>query len=159
MDQKFMVDAIARNLTQSMEMIRHYLDLSRIERDELPIQKRPTSILSEVVEPVLKAMARAVQESGISLEIGVPPDLRWNLDPELFQGVFTNLLSNAVKYGKPGGPASSERGPGLLHLEVWNSGPGIRGRTWKSFFNDFSGCRLPVRPLREDGLGCSSRGP
>jgi len=56
-DQGFMVEAISRNLTQSMEMIKHYLDLSRIERDELPIQKRPTPILREVVEPVVKAMA------------------------------------------------------------------------------------------------------
>ncbi|NTV43257.1 MAG: PAS domain-containing sensor histidine kinase, partial [Syntrophobacteraceae bacterium] len=155
-DQRFMVDAIGRNLTQSMEMIRHYLDLSRIERDELPIQKRPTSILREVVEPVVKAMAGAVQESKTSLELNAPPDLEWNLDPELFRGVLTNLLSNALKYGEEPGRIRIEakRTPGFLHLEVWNSGPGIRREDRERLFQRFQRLQSARQaPTRGTGLG------
>lgn len=138
-DQGFMVEAISRNLTQSMEMIKHYLDLSRIERDELPIQKRPTSILREVIEPVVRAMAGPIRESRVSLDLDASPSLEWNLDPELFRGVVTNLLGNALNYGEEAGRIRIEakRTLNSLRMEVWNSGPGIRLNDRERLFKRF----------------------
>lgn len=138
-DQRSMVEAISRNLTQSMEMIKHYLDLSRIERDELPIQKRPTSIVREVIEPVVTAMAGTIRESRASLDLDASPNLEWDLDPELFRGVVTNLLGNALKYGEEAGRIRIEarRTSDSLRMEVWNSGPGIRPEDRERLFKRF----------------------
>jgi PAS domain S-box-containing protein len=155
-EQNFMVEAVCRNLTQSMEMIRHYLDLSRIERDELPIQKRPTMILQEVVDPVLKGMGSAIVESRIQVETHVPEDLEWNLDPELFRGVITNLLGNALKYGEESGRIriTAKRDEGRLRIEIWNSGPGIREEDRHRLFQRFQRLQGPrTASTRGTGLG------
>jgi PAS domain-containing protein len=41
-EQAIMGEAIYGNLDRSMEMLRHHLDLSRIEKDEMSVQPRPT---------------------------------------------------------------------------------------------------------------------
>ncbi len=99
-EQRAMVDAICANLDQSMEMIRHYLDLSRIEKDEFAVHPRPVKVAEEVIEPVLSGLEPALREKAMHLEKKIARDLSWTLDPELFRGVLTNLLSNAVKYGE-----------------------------------------------------------
>lgn len=153
-EQLPMVTSIRRNLTQSMEMIRHYLDLSRIEKDELPTQPRLTGILAEVVEPVVHAFAGAIGEQDVKVVLDVAPDLQWELDPELFRGVFTNLLGNALNYGEAHGTIriSARRTPKGLHMEVWNSGPGIPAEDRDRLFRKFQ--RLPSsKPSMTRGTG------
>lgn len=155
-EQSAMVEAICRNLDQSMEMIRHYLDLSRIEKDELPVRPRRCRIRSEVVEPVLAGLVAAVREQDMRVQVRLAEDLEWRVDPELFRSVFTNLLSNALKYGEKGGiievsgAAAGER----CRLEVWNSGPGIPQEHRDRLFRRFQ--RLPSSrrsATRGTGLG------
>lgn len=153
-EQAPMLTSICRNLTQSMEMIRHYLDLSRIEKDELPIQPRSVSLLTEIVEPVVNGFTSRLKERDTSLLIEVAEDLRWTLDPELFSGVLTNLLSNALNYGEEGGTIriSARIMEGCLRIEVWNSGPGIPRMDLDRLFKKFQ--RLPaVRSSLTRGTG------
>lgn len=155
-DQDFMVDAVCRNLTQSMEMIRHYLDLARIERDEFPVQKRWTPILAEIVEPVLKGMGNAIRERGVKVEVNIPDDFCWNLDPELFRGVFTNLVGNALKYGEESGRIriTVQREDGGVRMEVWNSGAGVREGDRHRLFQRFQRLQGPRGgAVRGTGLG------
>lgn len=138
-EQSRMVEAICRNLEQSMEMIKHYLDLSRIEKDELPVQPRPTRIMDEVVQPVIDGLGGPILERRVSICVDVPPDLQWNLDPGLFRSVLGNLVNNALKYGDESGRiriTAADLGD-RCRMEVWNSGPGIseedRGRLFRKF--------------------------
>lgn len=156
-EQRRMVEAICNNLDQSMEMIRHYLDLSRIEKDEFPVRPRLVRLDGDVLTPVLSGLEPALQEKGMHVEKDVPPDLIWTLDPELFRGVFTNLLGNAVKYGEPHGrilvTARTTRA-GRLRCEVWNSGQGLSEEEQKRLFRKFQ--RLPSArrsATRGTGLG------
>ncbi len=138
-EQGLMVEAICRNLDQSMEMIRHYLDLSRIEKDELPVQLRPTRLMEEVVQPVIEGLGGLVIDRRVSICIDVPLDLEWNLDPELFRGVFNNLFSNALKYGDESGRirvSIADLGD-RCRMEVWNSGPCIREDDLERVFKKF----------------------
>ncbi|ROQ89840.1 PAS domain-containing sensor histidine kinase [Desulfosoma caldarium] len=156
-EQKRMVEAICNNLNQSMEMIRHYLDLSRIEKDELPVRPRRVRLDQEIVAPVLSALEPSMQEKGLRVEVDVPPGLAWTLDPELFRGVMTNLLSNAVKYGEPQGRLlvnAAVTSTGWLRLKVWNSGPGLSEEEQGRLFRKFQ--RLPSArrsATRGTGLG------
>ena len=138
-EQSLMVQAICRNLEQSMEMIKHYLDLSRIEKDELPVQPRPTRIMDEIVQPVIEGLGGTIMERRVSICVDVPPDLQWDLDPELFRSVFGNLVNNALKYGDESGRIRitvADLGD-RCRMEVWNSGAGIseedRGRLFRKF--------------------------
>ncbi len=156
-EQRKMVDAICNNLDQSMEMIRHYLDLSRIEKDEFPVRPRRVHLDRDVLAPVLSGLEPAVQEKGMHVEKDVAEDLTWTVDPELFRGVFTNLLGNAVKYGEPHGrilvTARTTRS-GWLRCEVWNSGPGLTEDEQSRLFRKFQ--RLPSArrsTTRGTGLG------
>lgn len=156
-DQKKMLEAICANLNQSMEMIRHYLDLSRIEKDELPVRPRKTALVQEIMTPVLSALEPSIQEKGLRVEVNVPQGLTWILDPELFRGVMTNLLSNAVKYGELQGRALVDAAvttTGWLRLKVWNAGPGLSEEELGRLFRKFQ--RLPSArrsATRGTGLG------
>lgn len=156
-EQRRMVEAICNNLDQSMEMIRHYLDLSRIEKDEFPVRPRLVRLDREVLSPVLSGLEPAVQEKGMHVEKDIPDDLAWTVDPELFRGVFTNLLGNAVKYGEPHGRiliTARVTREGRLRCEVWNSGPGLSEEEQKRLFRKFQ--RLPSArrsATRGTGLG------
>ncbi|MCK8600686.1 PAS domain-containing sensor histidine kinase [Desulfoferrobacter suflitae] len=155
-EQSIMVEAICRNLDQSMEMIRHYLDLSRIEKDEMQVNPQPTRILSEVIDPVVKGLAGAILERGVALATEVPGDLVWTLDPELFRGVVTNLMNNALKYGEKSGSIriSAEDLGDRMRLEVWNSGPGISPEDQSKLFQKFQRLQSSRQSsVRGTGLG------
>jgi len=155
-EQSIMVEAICRNLDQSMEMIRHYLDLSRIEKDEMTVNPQPTLILKEVVEPVVKGLTSAVMEREVALTVEVPPGLSWTLDPELFRGVITNLLNNALKYGEKSGEIrlSVQDQGDCLRMEVWNSGPGISEEDQGKLFQKFQRLQASRQSsVRGTGLG------
>jgi len=155
-EQAVMVEATCRNLDQSMEMIRHYLDLSRIEKDEFLVKPQPTRLLGEVIEPVLTALSSTIADRGARIEVEVASDFEWLLDPELFRGVITNLVSNAVKYGERNGIIRiSARSLGeSCRLEVWNSGAGLAAADLGQLFKKFQ--RLPSSrksTMRGTGLG------
>ena len=155
-EQSIMVEAICRNLDQSMEMIRHYLDLSRIEKDEMQVNPQPTKILAEVIDPVIKGLASAILERSVILTAKVPADLQWTLDPELFRGVVTNLLNNALKYGEKSGSIriSAEDLGDRMRLEVWNSGPGISRDDQQKLFKKFQRLQSSRQSsVRGTGLG------
>jgi PAS domain S-box-containing protein len=155
-EQTPMIHAICRNLTQSIEMIRHYLDLSRIEKDELPIQPQRTALLAEVIEPVLADFTDLIKKQGVDLQVDVPAAIEWSLDPELFRGVFTNLVSNALKYGETGGTIriSAQIVADRLRMEVWNSGPGIGPEDNHKLFHKFQRLQPTRTPLTKGtGLG------
>ncbi len=155
-EQSLMVEAICRNLDQSMEMIRHYLDLSRIEKDELPVQPRPTRLMEEVISPVIEGLGGIILERRVSICLDVPPELEWTLDPDLFRGVFSNLVSNALKYGDESGRVRisiADLGD-RCRMEVWNSGPGIREEDFDRIFEKFQRLHAARHPsTRGTGLG------
>lgn len=155
-EQAIMVEAICRNLDQSMEMIRHYLDLSRIEKDEMSVNPQPTKVLADVIDPVVKGLASTILERGVELTTEVPPDLEWMMDPELFRGVFTNLLNNALKYGDKSGKIRirAEAFDDHVRMEVWNSGPGIRREDQGKLFRKFQRLQSSRQSsVRGTGLG------
>jgi len=139
-----------------MEMIRHYLDLSRIEKDEMTVNPQPTLILKEVIEPVVKGLTSALMEREVALTVEAPPGLSWTLDPELFRGVITNLLNNALKYGEKSGKirlSVLDQGD-HLRMEVWNSGPGISEEDQGKLFQKFQRLQASRQSsVRGTGLG------
>jgi len=147
------VEASAKRLT---EMIRHYLNLARIENQELvPIPTRVV-LRDEIIVPAVEAMEADIAAAGVHVENLVPGNICLRCDVNMVREVFDNLLSNAVKYSRRGGRIRVESRPvgKMAECVVWNEGPGIPPEKMDKLFQKF--VRLddqPEKRSRGTGLG------
>jgi len=154
--QEKMVHLICENLTRSVEMVKHYLDLSRIETGELLFQPRRLHLYSEVVEPVLAEFATLIGMNRMRVEDQVGDKVALDADVELLRVVYTNLIGNGCKYGREGGVIrlrAIDQGS-TYRLEVWNDGRGVPQEKMNQFFQKFSRIQQPEKgAAKGTGLG------
>ena len=138
--QEKMVKLIYSNLSSSVEMVKNYLDLSRIETGELLFQPRRLHLASEVVAPALTALSTLIDSSRMRVEDQMDEGVIVEGDEELLRVVYGNLIGNACKYGRQGGVLRLRaKGQGAIcRLEVWNDGPGVEGEKMGQLFQKFS---------------------
>ena len=141
--QERMVGLICRNLDQSVAMIRNYLDLSRIEKDELGFTPLMLRLGPEVVEPVLAELSTLLSAHGMRVESTVGDDIVLEADSELIRVVYRNLVGNGCKYGRAGGRIRLRAidGGDRYRFEVWNEGQGVAQEQMDRLFQKFS--RIP----------------
>jgi len=101
-------EVIERQVSNMTRLLDDLLDVSRITRGKLVLQKSPTElgpILADAIEaarPVLDG-----RRHHLSIELPQQP-VRLEADPVRLAQVFSNLLINAAKYTDPGG-----------HIKLW----------------------------------------
>jgi signal transduction histidine kinase len=125
--QEKMVRIIYSNLSSSVEMVKNYLDLSRIETGELLFQPRRLHLASEVVAPALNHLSTMIDSRDMRVEDQTDEGVTLQGDGELLRVVYRNLIGNACKYGREGGAIrlrAQDQGD-TCRLEVWNDGPGV----------------------------------
>ena len=138
--QEKMVRLIYSNLSSSVEMVKNYLDLSRIETGELLFQPRRLHLASEVVAPTLNALSALIDASRMRVEDQTDEGVVLEGDEELLRVVYGNLIGNACKYGREGGVLrlrAQDQGA-LWRVEVWNDGPGVAREKMDQLFQKFS---------------------
>jgi two-component system NtrC family sensor kinase len=148
--------SVAKSLDYFQDMIRHYLDLSRLEKGELEVSEVPFPLRDRVVLPVLEALERELHEQKMAVENQIPADLVLNADAALLRIVYDNLLSNAAKYGREGGTIVLEARDSAEHvtLSVQNDGEGIPSDEIGMLFKKFSRLDSPAYAgKRGTGLG------
>jgi len=138
--QKRSLASVASSLDYFSDMIRNYLDLSRLEKGELKANVTSVALNSEVVVPVVEGLGRELQEKEMLVENHVPPELTVEADRDLLRIVYGNLLSNAVKYGREGGRVmlDTQEGESEITLRVFNEGEGIPREKMAMLFKKFS---------------------
>lgn len=153
--QAKMVDILLRNSERLRDMIKNYLDLSRIERGELQVIKCGVRFLSDVTEPVLAEFEGQLEANETKLEIHVPEDMYLVADPDLLRVVMENLVSNALKYGRKGGTirVSAEHPAGYWQVSVWNEGEGVAASEIAQLFTKFTRVGGELRRQQGSGLG------
>jgi len=154
--QKKLVDNIKRNLSHAIDMVGNYLDLSRIEKNEVEVKRREVALREDVIEPVLADFAEPIEEGKVTIEHTVPAKLTLMGDPDLLKVVYSNLVSNALKYGKPGGKISvgCERIDGEVRCNVWNEGVGVSHDKLDLLFQKFARATDPtLKTKKGTGLG------
>lgn len=147
---------IKRNCEELQDMVKNYLDLSRVERGELAADRRPIDLVADVVRPCVDQNGPLFESRGMRLETEVPETLEVKADPELLRIALTNYLSNAAKYGAEGGLTRLEvrRGDGDVSVSVWNEGPGFTDEESARLFQKFSRLRnRNTADKRGSGLG------
>jgi two-component system NtrC family sensor kinase len=125
--QQRALESVASSLNYFEEMIRNYLDLSRLEKGELQITRTRVGVDSQIVEPILEGLRRSLDDRNMVIENRISPELEIEADRDLLRIVYDNLLANAVKYGREGGKIEldAQNGAGSYKLSVLNEGAGI----------------------------------
>jgi two-component system NtrC family sensor kinase len=147
---------IKRNAEELQDMVKNYLDLSRVERGEMTANKSEIDFRREVIEPAFEQTTQLFQSRNINLTINAPVNLPVKADPELMRIALINYLTNAAKYGREGGEASLEV---KLHtdnveIQVWNEGAGFTPEEGGMLFKKFSRLRnTNTMDKRGSGLG------
>lgn len=121
------IESIIRNCQYLEDIIRSYIDLSKMEIDDIESFKKEIDLIKDVIQPVLEIPEynNNVNNMKIISEFKLIPPIQG--DPNLLKIVVTNLLNNAIKYGKPDTAIKIDlykKSHGIL-FSIFNEGMGI----------------------------------
>lgn len=154
--QKRAIDSICRNLDYLAATVRKFLNLSRIERGNLDINRTPFSLWTDVFEPSVQTFAKQISDKKMTLQVQMDPEIRVSADLDLMQIVANNLVNNAAKYGCDNGRISvlATVADKRVRVEVYNDGRPITAEQKSSLFKKFSRLDVPEKKkVKGTGLG------
>jgi signal transduction histidine kinase/CheY-like chemotaxis protein len=153
------LEPLARSLASAVDslskLVEELLEISRL--DAGAIQPRLQQVLlDEMLGQIAQEFTPLAHGKGLELRVR-RPKLAVESDPVLLARVLRNLLGNAIRYTAEGGVllAARPRG-GLISIEVWDTGPGIRQDELSRVFDEFyRGESAKGEPVGGFGLGLS----
>ena len=133
--ERTIIERQARNLVRIVDDL---LDVSRIARGKIGLERRPIELAGVIAEAIEQA-SPALEEHGHQLEVDVPPGIVIDADPARMAQVFANLLNNAAKYTPRGGRIGVSVRPaeGSVAVEVSDDGQGIEPALLPRVFDVF----------------------
>jgi len=149
------VKIIDANVRLLVEMVRHYLNLSRIEKNELEPVVSKVLLNEEVLNQLIDSYQASAAERNIKIINNIPADTVLKTDLNMTREVFENLISNAVKYGRDGGTiklgAIVEED--FIRFSVFNEGEGVASEQIDTLFKKFSRLENEKEARRRRGTG------
>ncbi len=134
------LEPLVNNMSTAVEtlskLVEELLEISRLDSGSI-LPKVDQIALDEVFSLLEQEFTPLAASKGLSLRVrrcGYAIDS----DPLLLQRVIRNLLANAIRYTQKGGVllAARPRG-GLISLEVWDTGPGVKQLELDRIFEEF----------------------
>jgi PAS domain S-box-containing protein len=147
---------IRRNCEELQDMVKNYLDLSRVGMGELVARKAPVNYYKEIVEPCVDHTQIFFESRELSLVIDCSENLTVQADADLLRIALTNYLSNAAKYGAAHTQTrlTVREEHGMISTTVWNEGTGFRPEEQAALFTKFSRLKNEnTAKKRGSGLG------
>jgi signal transduction histidine kinase len=128
---------IAEQCERLSRLVEQFLDLSRIERNLLTIERQPLE-LGELLRREVELLRPTLEQHELQLEIDAEP-LSVEGDVLRLEQVVHHLLSNALKYSPDGGTISVRAGrqAGRALVEVRDQGIGIPAEALPRLFERF----------------------
>ncbi|MFC1854991.1 response regulator [Thermodesulfobacteriota bacterium] len=158
-NQKEIMDKIAYNVESINNLIINYLNLSKIEKNALSINKQEIDIYNDVLKSVIDVIMMQAKRGNLKIDLylgGIPSGVLFTADPDLMRIVFLNLLINAIKYTKEGGKIAygyEDRG-NIIRFNVYSEGAGIPEEYRSKIFEKFVRIKSDVGKRKEgSGLG------
>ncbi|NQV36118.1 MAG: cache domain-containing protein [Phycisphaeraceae bacterium] len=154
--QRKAIDSVARNLDYLTNIVRKFLNLGRIERGELSVNRTSVKLWGDVFKVSLEALSMLAERRSLKIESTIDEALEVQADLDLLQIVANNLVSNAIKYCQPQGQVTlTSRAEGdVVRIEVYNDSTPIPEAQKVRLFQKFS--RLETEETRREkgtGLG------
>ena len=131
---------MARQVGQLNRLVDALLDLSRISRDRIELQRAPVALV-DVIDGAIEACGPLLEQAGHALEIERPPDdVAVDVDAVRLVQVLTNLLNNAAHYTPPGGriAVSAAVTGGAIRVAVADDGIGLDADGLRHVFEMFN---------------------
>lgn len=154
--QKAVILRIEKKADYIANLVREYLDLSRVEAGSLRVSMQANvDFVAEVIEASIDIVRPQIEQEQVILECKYPDTpFRIACDPDLMKIVMVNLVSNAVKYGNKGAiiRVSARIEENNLIVSVWNQGPGFSPEDRERLFKRFSRLQSPEL-LKRKGTG------
>ena len=145
---------IERQVNHLIHLVDDLLDISRITRGKVQLQKRPHKLASLVTRAV-EIAGPACEERKHHVAVVLPREDIWlEADETRLCQVLTNLITNSAKYTPPGGQIElrAERIPTGVRIRVIDNGNGIAPDLLPRIFDLFvQGHRTSDR--QQGGLG------
>jgi PAS domain S-box-containing protein len=121
-----LADMMGRQTTQLTRIVDDLLDLSRITRGRIRLERSPTP-LATVLQHAIETTHVVIEQRGHTLEAALPAEtLLVHGDLSRLSQVFCNLLTNAAKFMDPGGTievsAGVEGGHAVVRVRDYGMG-------------------------------------
>jgi PAS domain S-box-containing protein len=133
-------EMIDRQLRHMVHLIDDLLDVSRITRGKLQLQRQRVD-LTEVLEHAVDVIRPLIEGADLDLSVTLPPHpVHVDADPVRLTQVLTNLLDNAGKYTGKGGAIRlcAERDAAEVVLTLSDTGIGIAREDLPHVFDMFT---------------------
>lgn len=130
-----------RNGERVIRMLNRFLDIRKIDKGQMSLQRRETDLIKQVKES-LGAFAYESDQRGILIDFEHPLDkLTCNVDPYHIDSIISNLITNALKHTPDGGEINVRLNMsneyGYLELTVTDNGHGIDEKNLEKIFSRF----------------------
>jgi signal transduction histidine kinase len=146
-----------KRIDKMVELIGELLSLSRIDLERTANASEPPADVSAAVAATLDLYREKLVERKITASVDVAPDLpRVRIGDDDLRTVLSNLVGNAIKYGRDDGSLRLRAAlrEGKVHIEVADSGIGIRSENLPQLFQEFfREKRSETRDIDGNGLG------
>jgi CheY-like chemotaxis protein len=132
-------DVIERQTRQLTRLVDDLMDVVRISRGKIKLQKRLVD-LAAVVGTAIESSRPLIADRGHRLDVACPPEaILVEADPERMAQVIANLLINAAKFTDPGGLIALAVGveENQAFVRVQDSGVGIAPEMLARVFDPF----------------------
>jgi len=155
-DTREQLEVIRRNAELEARLIDDLLDVTRIERGKVELDRQPLE-LGTIIKRAVEVCLPDIQARNLEFGVDAPDGPYWvDADAARMQQVFWNLLKNSVKFTPEGGCVGirCRRDNGVVVVEVNDSGVGIEAEALGRLFNAFVQAeRSTTRQFGGLGLG------
>tara|TARA_B100000686_G_scaffold222419_1_gene229578 strand:+ start:1 stop:1932 length:1932 start_codon:yes stop_codon:yes gene_type:complete len=138
--QTRVIETMKRQVGHMTKMINDLLDVSRITRGKIKLDKQQLSV-QQVIRNALETCDTIIRENHHQLFVDLPDDDLWiKGDPTRLSQVFSNILNNAAKYTDPNGniKISVTEQDEWVSIQIKDDGLGIPQAKLDSIFDMFT---------------------
>ena len=152
-----MIERDQRQIRNMVRLIDDMLDVTRMRKDALSIQPKPTD-LAQLARAVVENLRQQAEAAGSEISLQAPAELPGVWDEFRIEQVLTNLLTNALRYGggRPVEMVVAQVGAGedgFARVSVRDRGIGIAAEDQARIFEQFERTEHSRKHAAGLGLG------
>jgi two-component system, NtrC family, sensor kinase len=154
--QRKALDSITRNLDYLESTVHKFLNLGRIEKGDLTVNKTKLDLRKDIFDVSIDSLKPIAAKRGIIIDNEIEQNLVVNADHDLMLVTANNLITNAIKYGREKGRIliKSKNNGAKVEIDVYNDSTPINDEQKDRLFKKFSRLETAeTKNVKGTGLG------